>query len=219
MSEAKALRNSALQPRSHNAPWPTLDLCTNERTSVRVHTAWIKMDFIRSQSICYTVFWWRCAMWKGVKKRQKWSCCHSSTGKELWFCFYPQLWSTKKEPLLKYKLPSSPNNRITFERADDHFNPSNSDELECLSHTFCQHVILQWFRGQQPDHCIYNSISFDHQLRPADLHLKFSSSVAMVQVQMPLWGPMSGLCWIFPSKGGCYFCSPLVQFSLFCTKG
>lgn len=28
--------------------------------------------------------------------------------------------------------------------------------------------------------CIYNSISFDRQLRPADLHLKFSSSVAMV---------------------------------------
>lgn len=130
-----------------------------------------------------------------------------------------ELWGTKKEPLLKYKLSSSPNNRITFERADDHFNPSNSDELECLSHTLCQHVILQWFSGQQPDHCIYNSISFDHQLRPADLHFKFSSSVAMVQVQMTLWGPMSGICWIFPSKGGCYFCSPLVQFSLFCTKG
>lgn len=127
-----------------------------------------------------------------------------------------ELWGTKKEPLLKYKLPSSPNNRFTFERADDHFNPSNSDELECLSHTLCQHVILQWFRGQQPDHCIYNSISFDHQLRPADLHLKFSSSVAMVQVQMPL--PCQVFAEFFLAKGVVTFVLHLSSFPYFAPK-
>lgn len=152
MSEAKALRNSALQPGSRNAPWPTLDLCTDERTSGRVHTAWIKMYFIRSHSICYTipkhsVSWRRCAMWKGVKIKTEMKLLSQLWSEKAVILLLPtacqELWGTKKEPLLKYKLSSSPNNRITFETADDHFNPRNSDELECLTHTLCQHVILE----------------------------------------------------------------------------